>query len=89
MNSSQGNVQRYFNNRKQSQIQLDPYYGLFIIKATLCPYYSILDIPIAILTAMLSLCILMIVINVVCYDPSYSFIISLEALISADSKSPK
>jgi hypothetical protein len=34
MNSSQGNVQRYFNNGKQSQIQIDPHYGLFNIKVT-------------------------------------------------------
>ena len=34
INSSSGNVQRYFNNEKQTQIQLDPYYGLFNIKVT-------------------------------------------------------
>ena len=34
MNSTQGNVQRYFNNGKQSQIQINPHYGLNDIKVT-------------------------------------------------------
>jgi hypothetical protein len=34
MNSSRGIVQRYFNNGKQTQIQLDPYNGLSNIKVT-------------------------------------------------------
>jgi hypothetical protein len=34
MNSSSGNVQRYFNNGKQPQMQLDPYYGLSNIIVT-------------------------------------------------------